>query len=75
MAKHEHMSADRALTHASLIGHLLRGTVLEGKSFGEAHAAAVRTVGDAARSHVRRQYQDPSTIPSGPMIDEAFYPR
>jgi hypothetical protein len=65
MAKHEHMSPEGAVTHAALLGHLLRGTLLEGKSFVDAHESARRAVGPAADSHVRH---------SGPMIDEAHYP-
>jgi hypothetical protein len=74
MAKHEHMSAASALTHAALIGHVIRGTVLEGKSFGDAHADARSAVGDASDAFQRQPYQDPSSQATGPMIDEAFYP-
>jgi len=69
MAKHEHMSSTGALTHAAMIGHLLRGTVLEGKSFEEAHDAARRSVGPAVDTHMRQD------VTSGPMLDEAHYPR
>jgi hypothetical protein len=65
MAKHEHMTPVDAVTHAALIGHLIRGTVVEGKSFVEAHADARKAVGAGAESHVRH---------AGPAIDEALYP-
>jgi hypothetical protein len=71
MAKHEHMSTDRALTHAALVGHTLRGAVLEGKSFAEALAAAQGAVGEDSRFFNRQQVSDPG----GPMMDEAYYPR
>jgi|KBSMisStandDraft_5_1062788.scaffolds.fasta_scaffold49637_8 hypothetical protein len=74
MAKHEHMSAATSLTHAALIGHVVRGTVLEGKSLGEAHADARSAVGDESEIFQRQLYQDPNVPRPGPALDEAFYP-
>lgn len=70
MAKHEHMPPEKAMTHAALIGHLLRGTVLEGKSFGQAHAEARRAVGEDARHFERRPIRDTTYD----RMDEAHYP-
>ena len=70
MAKHEHMAPDRALTHAALVGHLLRGAVLEGKPFEEAVSDAHRAVGPAGQSFQRHH-----PYVGGPTLDEAFYPR
>ena len=74
MAKHEHMSTPAALTHAALVGHLLRGTLIEGKSFGEAHTDARRIVGEASQAFSRGQVRG-SKISERPMLDEAYYPR
>ena len=72
MAKHEHMSASHSLTHAALVGHILRGTVLEHKPFEEAVSAARNSVGDEAQRFERRRKIDPYS--GGPSLDEAFYP-
>lgn len=72
MAKHEHMTSSQALTHAAIIGHVLRGTVLEGKPFEDAVAAAHSAVGEDSRHFQRRRKVDPHV--GGPAIDEAFYP-
>ncbi len=72
MAKHEHMSPDRALTHAALVGHLLRGTAIEGKSFEEAVANARRAVGPDSIHFERHRASNPYI--EGPQLDEAHYP-
>lgn len=72
MAKHEHMSTERALTHAALVGHLLRGTAIEGKPFEEAVADARRAVGPASVHFERHEARNPYV--EGPRLDEAYYP-
>lgn len=54
MAKYEHLSPDKAMTHAAVIGHLLRGTVLEGKDYPQALDDAYDAVGDNAAAEVTR---------------------
>ena len=72
MSKREHMSTDRSLTHAALVGHLLRGAVIEGKPFEEAVADARRAVGPDSVHFERHRASNPYV--GGPSIDEAHYP-
>ena len=62
MAKFEHQTPDKTLTHAAVVGHLLRGTVVEGKDYRDALGDAYDAVGEASDVLRRRQLQDRTLV-------------
>lgn len=58
VSKFEHRSPDEVMAHAAVVGHLLRGTVLEGKEYPEALEDAYAAVGDDSQHFQRRRVRN-----------------